>query len=482
MNLRRILVGTLCLLLIAGAAWWWQQAGRQQAITLKALPRIPDLSTAPATLREQIVAADSRARGRWLPAKGLAELSRLYHANGLLDEAAGCYAGLEQLAPAEPRWPHLDATILAGFGEIEPAVKLWQQVIRLAPEYVPARLRLGDCLLKSNRPDEAAAAYAGVLKLDPSNSYATLGLARIDLEAQRWDSARQRLEEVVARTNYVLGYDLIVSLYERLGLVDKAAAIRGSTRASGNYRDPPDPWLDQLMDFCFDPYRLSLSAGTLARDGDSSRAIQLLKRAIELAPEDVSSHFQLGGIAKSQKNFAVARDEFTSCTVLDPTFADGWIQLSLLQTEMGDPAAAERTLAAGLAHCPDSPSLHLMRARNLHLAGMNGEAITEFLTSIRLRPNEPDAYADLGNLYIESGNEAEGLDKLKEALEADPGFPFALSVLAFHAISTGNESEARQWLARVANQPRVPHDQVSRLLETYQQTFGHAWAPEKPNE
>ncbi len=482
MNLRRTLIGALCLLLTAGAAWWWQRAGQQQTITLKVLPRIPDLSAAAAILREQIVAADFRARSRWLPAKGLAELSRLYHANGLLDEATQCYAGLEQLAPSEPRWFHLHATLLAGFGEIEPAIKLWQQVIRLAPEYVPARLRLGDCLLKSNRPDDAAAAYAGVLKLDPSNSYASLGLARIDLEAQRWDAARQRLEEVVARTNYALGYDLIVSLYERLGLVDKAAAIRGSMRASGNYRDFPDPWLDQLMDFCFDPYRLSLAAGTLARDGDSARAIQLLKRAIALAPEDVSSHFQLGGIAKSQKNFAVAREEFSSCTVLDPTFADGWIHLSLLQTEMGDRADAERTLAAGLAHCPGSPSLHLMRARNLHQAGMNGEAVTEFMASIRLRPNEPDAYAELGNLYIESGNEADGLEKLQEALEADPGFPFALGILAFHAISTGNESEARQWLTRIANQPRVPHDQVSRLLETYQQTFGHAWVQEKPND
>jgi tetratricopeptide (TPR) repeat protein len=209
------------------------------------LPPVPDLSAVPVVLRERIGAAESRALGRLTAAKGLAELSRFYHANGFLAEAVRCYGGLEQLAPVEPRWPHLHASILAGYGEIEPAMQSWRRVIQLAPAYVPARLRLGDCLLKANRPDEAAAVYADVLRIAPNDSYAVLGLARIDLEAGRWDQARQRLETVVSQTNYNLGYDLIVSLYERIGQRERAAAIRGSAKASGAYRDPPDPWLDE---------------------------------------------------------------------------------------------------------------------------------------------------------------------------------------------------------------------------------------------
>ena len=264
MKANRILLGLSCLLVAGGGAWWWQRAGNLQAIVAAALPPVPDLQAVPSGLSERIATAEARAHTRLTAPKGLAELSRLYHANGFLGEAMQCYAGLERLAPTEPRWPHLHATILAGYGEIEPAEQLWRRVVQLAPDYVAARLRLGDCLLKTNRSAEAATTYADVLKRSPGNSYALLGLARIDLEAKRWDQARERLETVVNQTNYNLGYDLIVSLYERIGERTRAAAIRGSAKASGAYRDPPDPWVDELIDLCFDAYRLSLEAGAAA--------------------------------------------------------------------------------------------------------------------------------------------------------------------------------------------------------------------------
>ena len=152
----QLLLFSCLLVAAAGGAWWWRQAGTRRAFVAATLPPVPDLSAVPVVLRERIGAAESRALGRITSQKGLTELSRLYHANGFLAEAMRCYAGLEQLAPAAPRWLHLHASILAGYGEIEPALQLWRRVIQLAPAYGPARLRLGDCLLKANRPDEAA--------------------------------------------------------------------------------------------------------------------------------------------------------------------------------------------------------------------------------------------------------------------------------------------------------------------------------------
>lgn len=468
------------LLATAAGAWWWQLAGDRLAVVMACLPATPDLTAAPQELRTRTVAAESRARSRATAAKGLAELGRLYHANGFLAEAMRCYAGLEQLAPGEPRWPHLHASILAGYGETEPALKLWRRVVELAPDYLPARLRLGDGLLKTNHPDEAAATYAEVLKRNPADSYALLGLARIDLEARRWDQARERLEKVVAQTNYELGYDLIVSLYERTGQPDRARAIRGSAKASGAYRDPPDPWLDELMDICFDPYRLALTAGIAARFGQPAVAVRLLERAVGLAPDDVSCRFQLGGLAVAQRNFPVAREQFERCTTLAPDFSDGWGQLSALQLQMGESAAAARTLAAGLARCPGSPGLHLMQARNQRDAGRIGEAIGEYQESIRLRPNEPEAYTELGNLYINLGRTPEGVEQMRRALEADPGDPTALGVLTFYSISTGDEAEARRWFARLRLQPRVPPPQTASLAEAYRQAFGRPFVPDRP--
>jgi tetratricopeptide (TPR) repeat protein len=479
MKLRAILALAVIVLVSAGG-WWWWHAGAQQALVARGLPTVPDLGSFPPALSEEVAAANARARGRLTTRRGLVDLSRLYHGNGFFAEALTCYGILEQIEPSEPRWLHLHASILANYGELVPAIKLWQRVTQLAPDNVAARLRLGDAFLKSNQAVQAAAEYEGVLKLRPDDSYALLGLARIDLEAKQWARAKERLEAVVRQTNFKLGYDLIVSLYERLGLRDEAAVIRGSAKASGAYRDFPDPWLNELMEVCYDPYRLGLTAGVAAQGGDIPGAIRLLQRAIRLAPDDVSSHFQLGGIAVAQNDLKLAREHFELCTQLSPTFSDGWAQLSDLQARTGESVAAERTLTEGLARCPDSPGLHLMRARNLRATNQAGAAISEYQTSIRLRPNEPDAYVELGTLFIDLGQENEGIRQMQLALEADPGEPTALGLMAFRAISTGHEVEARRWLNRVALQPRVPREQSSALFQAYQQAFRRPFTADRP--
>jgi tetratricopeptide (TPR) repeat protein len=461
------------LIAAASGAWWWARAGKIQSQIAAALPPLPDAGSAPARLRKELSDADTDARSRFHAHAGLVKLSRLYHANGFLNEAAQCYSELEALDPTEPRWPHLHATILAGFGEIDPAVTLWQRVVTLDPKFIPAQLRLGDCQLKSNHPDDATATYSRVLQEDPSNSYALFGLARLDYEAGRWDRAQQRLETVVQQTNYTLGYDLIVTLYEKSGQTDRARAIRASQKASGAYRDPPDPWVDDLMDVCYDPYRLALTAGFIARTGNPAKAVQLLQRAIELAPDDVASRFQLGTLSIEQKNFPVAREQLERCTRLAPGFADGWAQLSGLQAQLGETSAAAATLAAGLAHCPESPGLHLMRARALQQSGSKSEAIAEFRESIRLRPNEADAYIELANLLINLDRIDEAVHLLERSLEVEPGNPMAISTLAFHAITTGDESSAVRWMTRVRNQPRVAREQVQQLRSAFEQQFGH---------
>lgn len=461
-------------LVLAGAGLGWWMAARNQARVAAVVPVMPDLTQSPPMLRERVVQADAKARRQFGAIKGLAELARVYHANGFLEEAGRCYSGLEQLQPDEPRWPHLHATILAGYGEIEPALVLWQKVHTLAPDYLAAQLRSGDSLLKANRPQEAASAYEAALKIEPNNPYALLGLARLDLEAGRWDQARPRLEKVVSQTNYTLGYDLIVSLYERLGLTQRATEIRSMAKASGAYRDPPDPWFDGLIDDCLEPYRLSLAAGTVARDGNQAAARRLLERAVEVVPEDVSVIFQLGTLLVAKGDRTDAVWYLRRCTELAPDFADGWAHLSALQAMLGDTAAAERTLAEGLRQCPRSPGLHLQYARNLQQIGRLGEAVAEFQNSISLRPNEPDAYLELGQLYLRQGRNAEGLAEMERALVAEPANPTALGVLALNAVMGSDEEEARRRLAAARAQPRIPREQMQQLISSFRKQFGHA--------
>jgi len=451
----------------------WQRQAQRESILDSGLPPAPDLADWPATFRQRVDAAIARTKQGPDRIAALGELSRLYHANGFLVEASACYTALEALQPDEPRWRHRHASILAGFGDTDAAQTRWERVVQLAPDYVPARLRLADVLLKDNRRDAAAVAYSAVLNRDPTNPYAELGLARCDFEAERWEAARRRLESLVAQTNYRLGYDLIVTVYERLGDDARATAVRAKERASGAYRDPPDPWLDELVDDCYDAFRLSLVAGFLASSGDANGAIRRLEHAIACSPDNHVLHFQLAGVYLSMRSYSKAREQFERCTQLAPDFPDGWAQLADLCTTLGDRPAAERALAAGLKNCPTSPGLHLMAAQTLQRTGRTDEAIAEYRESIRLRPNEAGAFVDLARYLINLNRVDEARAELRAALVAEPDHPAALAILAYEAISHGDEAAARQWLDQARHQPRVPADQMNTLLGAFAQKFGH---------
>ena len=465
---RRIWLGA-CGLIALGAvvtailAW---QAHTRGAAVRAARPPAPDLRTWPEDFRSQITAASRDSL------TAFAKLSRLYHANGFLAEAARCYEALEKLQPQEPRWPHRHAVILAGHGQAEPAIERWQRVIARAPDYLAARLQLGELFAKSERPADAARTYAEVLARKSDEPYALLGLARMDLDAGRWEEARKKLEQVTTLSNYDLGYDLLVTVYEHFGQHDRAIAIRSRAKAAGSFRNPPDPWIDELMDDCFDAYRLSLAAGVSSRTGDRGTAIRLLDRAAALAPDDVAVRFQLAGVLLDRGDIPQARAQLEQCTKLAPNFPDAWAHLAALLERGGDRRGAEQAVVTGLRHNAQSPGLHLMRARQFRETDRNAEAIESYRASIRFRPNEADAHLELATILFRLERVPEGLVALDQAIAAEPNHPMALALLAFHALTQRDEPAARKWLTAVSNQPRVPREQVEQLLAGYRVQFG----------
>lgn len=450
----------------AVAGWFGWRSVEQSRVVRAARPALPDLRTRPAELRERLVVVSQRDS-----ASALAEASRLYHANGFLAEAARCYAGLERLQPSEPRWWHRHGTILAGFGEAAPALAAFERVIALAPDYLPAQLRRADLLAKGDRTADAARAYTEILNRKRGEPYATLGLARLDVEAGRWEAARVKLEAVATTTQFELGYDLLVTVYEQLGRTADALAVRGRAKAAGSYRDPPDPWMDELLADCFEPYPLSLAAGVAARTGNAVGAMKLLERAVALAPDDVAIRFQLAGVLVERGDLGRARAELEQCTKSAPGFPDAWSHLAALLERGGDARGAIATVAAGLRENPQSPGLHLMRARQLRDGGQVGPAIDEYRASIRLRPNEADAYVELATTFFRAERVGEGLAALEQALAAEPGHPMALALLALHAINAADAAAAQRWMAAVRDQPRVPAEQREQLRAAYRQQF-----------
>lgn len=456
----------------AAGAVQWQKSSAQRAAIVAAVPARPDLSHLPAEFSHRLVAAEEVARNGPDRQEGLAELSELYHANGFYPEAIRCYRVLVQIAPSNPQWLHRWAMLVANYGESADAVTLWRRAEKLDGRYLPLRIHLADALLKLNRIEEAAAEYNAVLKQDGDNGYARLGLARIATAQGRWEDAKALLEPVAHGSNVAIGSDLLVTVYDHLGLKAQADALRGQNKAAGAFVDTPDPWMDALNDACFDSYRLALIGGAADHRGDPRAAEKFLSRAENFSPNDGSISFQFGQHYAALKQYTQAENYFRKTTQLLPEFSDGWIQLVEIEKALHNPTAAISALLQGLRLCPLSPALHLQMASARLAQGDTADAEKEFRESIRLRPEEPEPHLQLAQLYFQQERLEEGLNEVYAALRAEPDFPPALSTLAFYWISSGREKEAADALQKVRAQPRISPPDRQRLEDAFAQRFG----------
>lgn len=461
----------LPIVLVACGVWWWR-AGQVRAAVVAVLPAQPDLSGSSSELVERVTEAGRRARSLRKTIAGLAELARLYQANGFLSEARMCVTGLIALDPTNPLWPYLEAHARGGYGSLEEALPMLQRAIELSPDYLPARIRLGDTLVKLNRLPEAETAYQEVLARNPDEAYATVGLARCEMAAGRAESARRRLQDLVNRQpQFAPGWVLLISLDEQLG--DTAAAAQHRSNApDARPREMPDPWIDDLMNDCYDPYRLAVAASAADPANHQARARQLLERAASIAPRDDLPFRLLGNLLSDLGDLPGARRNLERATENNPKEPDNWSHLVRVLKMMGDMPAANRALDAGLARCPDAAVLHLENGRRLAAAGQLDAAAIAFERARRLRPEDSSAPMELAGLRFKQDRLEEGVSALREVVKIDPNHPVAVVLLARYAISNGDEALATEWIRRAKTQPLVPARDLQTVLQEYHAQFG----------
>ena len=89
--------------------------------------------------------------------------------------------------------------LLEGNGRFEEALHRFSTAVRHEPSYVEARVRVARLLRRMERPNEALAEYDRVIAADPQGPEARFGYAMTLVLLGRYQHARDRLEEEIAR-------------------------------------------------------------------------------------------------------------------------------------------------------------------------------------------------------------------------------------------------------------------------------------------
>lgn len=444
----KLVVSAALLLTVLGGGWWVYESGSTRRAWEMQRPTLPaPLGDAAPGVDQRLAVCETRFRS-WPPDQSaLADFAQLCHANGLLDSAAIAYRALIPLQPNEPRWPHLLAVILAGEGRLEDALPFLRRTTELAPDHVIAWLVLGDALLKSNHLDEATSAYSAALEREPKNVYALLGLARCDLQAERWTAARSRLQQAVTQQpGFASAQSLLATVFERLGNSEGAAAARARSQRDGHYPEPPDAWQEALNDFCYDPYALLVAASAHAAEGRPERSLALVKKALTLAPNDARLHRKLGNTLMQLGDPAGAREALEAAIALAPSNDAIQLNLIALLRRSNDQTALANVVKNALDHCPTSAGIHYEAGILARDGGNFEEAARHFEVTWKNQPDQPALGVALADMRFRAEQREAGFTVLQQVLASFPTYEPAVVMLVSRGIETA-DARTNDWLA-----------------------------------
>ena len=164
---------------------------------------------------------------------------------------------------------------------------------------------------------------------------------------------------------------------------------------------------------------------TLLAIGRVDQAMVEVKRAIELEPNDAHAYVALGKVQASMRRYSEAIDAFKQATSLDSNYFAAYANLGVAYgvTERY-PESAEAYQQALRIDPNNADALNGLGIAQFRL-GQHEEGIQSLKRAVRINPRFVNAYLNLARWYESLGRYAESADAFTEAIRIVPKFPAA---------------------------------------------------------
>ncbi|MDE0192621.1 MAG: tetratricopeptide repeat protein [Gammaproteobacteria bacterium] len=255
-------------------------------------------------------------------------LAMAYDVNGFDPAAIATYRQAQSLAPGEFDWPYFRALLHGKAADFDRALTALDEAFAIDADYAPAWLWRGAWLLEQARYDEARAAYERARELEPK-SPASAGIAQSLVRQERFEEAIAVLEPVVDRIPHPQVQRMLGEAYRAVGRTDDAriAMARGRVGHLIEWTDPrvarkaeyvggfgrrlirgqdlikanlPRKALEVIKPLEAwkpnDEGLISNLSWAYKSTGDADKAVEILKRGIEVHPHQFRFHLSLADI------------------------------------------------------------------------------------------------------------------------------------------------------------------------------------------
>ena len=413
-------------------------------------------------------------------AEALLGQARLALEDKKFDEAAALIERAVASAPTDIEALLMKADLNRALGKGDPAPD-YRKIIELSPANIPARLNLASLELAANNFDEAEKLVQEARKLAPRNALVKYTEALLEFRKKNYAVARDAVQQVLkVAPNHAPAILLGGAIEYALGSHVQAQAYltRAVERAPRNL------------------YARRLLVSSLAKSGQTQRALDVLAPGLAQAPDDAVLLGMAGELAMQVNDYAKAREYFAQATKVDPKSAGARTGLAVSRLATGDADSGLADLEAAVQLDTDKHyadvlliATHLQQARydqalkavqalekkqpknpltyNLKAAAYLGKkdvksARTELERALELEPTYLPAALNLAQLDLQNKDPKGARRRLEAVLEREPNNAQGLLALASLAPQLGASSkEQLQWLERaVQANPGTPQPRL----------------------
>ncbi len=302
------------------------------------------------------------------------------------------------------------------------AVPRFEAMVRTDPQHAPARLAIADLHLRAGRPhDEVVAMIAEAIKVAPSEVAPRLALIDLQLRDKNFTAALAAAQQGIA------ALPDSPELLEMLGRAQLAAgdhqqALNSFRRLAGG-----NPGSAQAQ--------MRLAETHLAMR-DRRAAETAYRRALEIQPNLPDAQRGLMDLVLQDRRPRDALQVARLIQTQRPDEATGWLFEATIQNRLGNTAAAITAYRGGLRRRPH-PELAAGLHRALITAGQRAEANRLAADWERQQPGSAVMDLHLSDIAIEDRDLPQAEQRLRRALQREPGNAGALNNLAWVLVQQG---------------------------------------------
>jgi tetratricopeptide (TPR) repeat protein len=345
---------------------------------------------------------------------------------------------------------HIDLALLlmenpSKMQEVENELK---QAVSLNVRSMNARVMLIALYEKQQRWTEAEQTAQDAIHADPTSISARQALARTLLR----DGKQARAEDVLRQASHDLGTTplgnrMLADYYAESGQAEKASAEFASVAA----KYPNDLPAQQGYAWALlqanetakareliaklsknhpgNPDVEGLVGVVQLNDGNPAEAVNSLLNSVKNSPNNAVFQYWLGRAALDKADLELAEQSLRNAARLNPSWLEPRQKLAHLASLRGDLSLLTDVADETIAAFPNAADGYIWRGIAEMMQNSPGAAEADLKAAIRISPEKPDAYLQLGKLCFAQKRFAEGVDLLENALRRDPVSIEALRLL-----------------------------------------------------